>query len=367
METVRKNKVFLIDTLSADASIVLQHVQNDNIITRRDYNNLNQPNHTHEQIIIKLLDNVTNKGNDACHKFLQMLEKEELQEIFPRLKELFTPDHTSHDPESPAKATEMGEYKMSRKPRGVCLIINNMDFGDPKKYRHGSDKDEESLKKVFEWLGFTVEVQRDQTAEQMKTILRTWSKENHKGDCFVCCILSHGTTDGVHGTDGGIVSREDIFSPFYGNSCRSLNDKPKVFFIQACRGRQLHPIVQVQADGHKEEIAGEEEEEEELETDAETVILDGADFFVARSTIKGYFSFRNSKSGSWFIQSLCEQLTKYCPEGEDINSILVRTNEEVSRRLSEIKRKEQNLIQDKKVKQMPIYNSTLRKRLVFKP
>ncbi|MCJ8740479.1 hypothetical protein PDJAM_G00059440, partial [Pangasius djambal] len=55
METVRENKVFLIDTLSADASIVLQHVQNDNIITRRDYNNLNQPNHTPEEIIVNLL------------------------------------------------------------------------------------------------------------------------------------------------------------------------------------------------------------------------------------------------------------------------------------------------------------------------
>ncbi|MCI4386250.1 hypothetical protein PGIGA_G00060110 [Pangasianodon gigas] len=100
METVRQNKVFLIDTLSADASIVLQHVQNDNVITRRDYNNLNQPNHTQEQIIIKLLDNVTNKGNEACHKFLKLLEKEELQEIFPQLKELFTPDQTSYNQSS---------------------------------------------------------------------------------------------------------------------------------------------------------------------------------------------------------------------------------------------------------------------------
>lgn len=95
METVRKNKVFLIDTLSADANIVLQHVQNEKIITRRDYNNLNQPNYTQEKIIISLLDNVTNKGDETCHKFLKLLEKEELQENFPQLKTLFTPDQTS--------------------------------------------------------------------------------------------------------------------------------------------------------------------------------------------------------------------------------------------------------------------------------
>ncbi|MCJ8740457.1 hypothetical protein PDJAM_G00059430 [Pangasius djambal] len=112
METVKNNKVFLIETLSADASIILQHVQNDNIITRRDYNNLNQTNHTQEQIIIKLLDNVMYKGNEVCHKFLKMLEKEELQEIFPRLKELFTPDKTSAERESRpamAQATNQGK------------------------------------------------------------------------------------------------------------------------------------------------------------------------------------------------------------------------------------------------------------------
>ncbi|KAG7321514.1 hypothetical protein KOW79_014372 [Hemibagrus wyckioides] len=91
MESLRKNKVFLIETLSGDASICLQYVQNDNIITKRDYNNLNQPNHTEEKIIINLLDNLTNKGDETCRKFLKLLEKDEFQEIFPQLKKLFTP------------------------------------------------------------------------------------------------------------------------------------------------------------------------------------------------------------------------------------------------------------------------------------
>lgn len=100
METVRKNKVFLIDTLSTDASVVLQHVQSDSIITRRDYNNLNQPNHTQEKIIINLLDTVMNRGDETCQKFLKLLEKKELQENFPQLKKLFTPDQTSAERES---------------------------------------------------------------------------------------------------------------------------------------------------------------------------------------------------------------------------------------------------------------------------
>ncbi|KAI5620315.1 hypothetical protein C0J50_20148, partial [Silurus asotus] len=205
------------------------------------------------------------------------------------------------------------EYKMSSRPRGVCLIINNMDFGDPNMYRHGSDMDEDALNKVFVWLGFTVEVHKDKTAEQMKAILKTNGQKQHEGDCFVCCILSHGTTDGVYGTDKTLVLRDDIYSPFNGASCPSLNNKPKVFFIQACRGELYHPIVQ--SDAHSEENAGEEtEEEEELDTDVGEVILNGKDFFMARSTIKGYYSLRSTISGSWFIQSLCKQLQDFCPQ-----------------------------------------------------
>ncbi|KAK3531047.1 hypothetical protein QTP70_008767 [Hemibagrus guttatus] len=100
MESVRKNKVFLIKTLSSDASMCLQYVQNDNIISKRDYNNLNQPNHTQEKIIINLLDNLTNKGDETCRKFLKLLEKEGFQDIFPQLKELFTPDPTSAEREN---------------------------------------------------------------------------------------------------------------------------------------------------------------------------------------------------------------------------------------------------------------------------
>ncbi|KAI5099418.1 caspase-8-like [Silurus meridionalis] len=385
MEMLRKNKVFLIDTLSTDSSIVLQHVQKDEIITKRDYNNLKHPNYTGEKIIIDLLDNVMGKGDETCQKLLKLLGKEDFQEIFPQLKKFSitqqTPQQTSHQPShQPSQQTsqqqslegrvkdaeEISEYKMSSRPRGVCVIINNMNFGDPDMYRHGSDMDKDALSNVFDWLGFTVEVHKDKTAEQMKAILKTHGQKQHEGDCFVCCILSHGTTNGVYGTDKTLVLRDDIYSPFDGASCPSLNNKPKVFFIQACRGKLYHPIVQ--SDAHNEENAGEEtEEEEELDTDVGEVILNGKDFFMARSTIKGYYSLRSTISGSWFIQSLCKQLQDFCPLNKDINFILMKTNEEVSGETATIKDKNFKPVQRRKVKQMPIYKSTLTKILVFRP
>lgn len=158
-------------------------------------------------------------------------------------------------------------------------------------------------------------VHKDQTAEQMRNLLKGYSTTSDHGDCFVCCILSHGSNDGVHGTDGNIVSRDDIFGPFSGNSCPSLISKPKVFFIQACRGNEYHLPVEIQSDNY--EAAGAQmEDEASLQMDAiqmSTLPAD-ADFLIARSTVKGYLSFRETISGSWFIQSLCKQLETYCPK-----------------------------------------------------
>lgn len=173
----------------------------------------------------------------------------------------------------------------------------------------------ESLKDVFQWLGFSVCVYRNQTAEQMKVLLKTYSQKPHTGDCFVCCIMSHGCKDGVHGTDGAIVSRDDIFLPFNGQSCPSLVNKPKAFFIQACRGKEYQLAVEVESDNYKEVRRGAETEDEELlDIDDFTTIPTDADFLVARSSIKGYLSFRDTQSGSWFMQSVCKQLRTYCPK-----------------------------------------------------
>ncbi|KAL7890636.1 hypothetical protein AOLI_G00001120 [Acnodon oligacanthus] len=361
MQTLLERKTFFIDTLSADASFVLQHAEQSKIITQREYNNLNHPNHTQENIIINLLDKVMHKGDETCLRFLQLLQHEQLQENFPGLKGHFRPAHPALMQNDRGPKDEISEYKMSSVPRGLCVIINNMKFVRPFKDRNGSEVDEECLNEVFSWLGFTVEVHRDKTAPQMKDLLMQLSQKDHEGDCFVCCILTHGCTEGVYGTDGGVVPSEDIYGPFRGTSCQSLAGKPKVFFIQACRGEDYQLPVEVQADN----LEGDEAAEAAgLEMDAVEIITipADADFFVARSTVKGFYSFRSTLSGSWFIQSLCKQLKTYCPKGEDVQSILLSVNQEVSLKAARMMVRYTVVT----VKQMPVHKVTLRKKLVFR-
>ena len=49
-------------------------------------------------------------------------------------------------------------------------------------------------------------------------------------------IFSHGGTDGIYGKDNVAVKFEAIKEKFHPVVCPKLNEKPKIFIIQACRG-----------------------------------------------------------------------------------------------------------------------------------
>ncbi|KAA0713225.1 Caspase-8 [Triplophysa tibetana] len=169
-----------------------------------------------------------------------------------------------------------------------------------------------------------------------------------KGEETCCNFSSHGRSDGVYGTDKNIVSVDEIREPFNGSNCRNLAGKPKLFFIQACRGSNSHNVVRVQADDP-------EGAESELEVDAErmeVLIPVDSDFLIARSTIDRYYSFRDTMKGSWFIQSLCKQLETHCPQGTDIQTILLAVNHDVSR-------------EGVTRKQMPVHEVAMGKKLIL--
>ncbi|XP_056313606.1 caspase-22 [Danio aesculapii] len=253
------------------------------------------------------------------------------------------------------KTNTMPEYEMNSNPRGLCLIFNNENFRNPKMKRYGSQKDADSLKDLFESLGFLVEIKKDQTVSAMKMTLKQYSENRQHGDCFVCCVLSHGDESGVLGYDEQICPVDDITSPFNGANCSSLAGKPKVFFIQACRGEKIQSKVMV-ADclgGSRTQKPGR----------VSVSIPKDSDFLIARSTVEGYVSIRDEIRGSWFIQSLCENLKEGSKRGHDILSILTKVNNDVSLKEGYLEVNKDRV--DAKVTPQPIF--TLRKLLIFRP
>ena len=117
------------------------------------------------------------------------------------------------------------------------VSISNTIFQNPEEKREGNQKDEDNLSKTFQYLGYTVVIYQDCDSKEMVDVLNTIAQSTAelKGhDSFVCCILSHGKEGEIVAVDGKCVKLENITSPI--KECKALNGKPKMFFIQACRG-----------------------------------------------------------------------------------------------------------------------------------
>ncbi|XP_041837961.1 caspase-3a [Melanotaenia boesemani] len=205
-------------------------------------------------------------------------------------------------------------YSLNFPSIGQCIIINNKNFdrSTGMNQRNGTDVDAGNAGKVFSKLGYKVQVYNDQSVDQMKKVLTAVSKEDHsRSASFVCVLLSHGDEGVFFGTDGSIELRY-LTSLFRGDRCKSLVGKPKLFFIQACRGTDLDAGI-----------------ETDSADDGTTKIPVEADFLYAFSTAPGYYSWRNTMTGSWFIQSLCDMISKYGKELE-LQHIMTRVNHKVA-------------------------------------
>uniref|UniRef100_A0A8C1V7P7 Caspase-3 n=1 Tax=Cyprinus carpio TaxID=7962 RepID=A0A8C1V7P7_CYPCA len=215
--------------------------------------------------------------------------------------------------------SDVFQYDMNYPSLGQCVVINNNIFHEKTqmRVRNGTEKDEQNVKETFSKLGFKIKIHNDQTVSQMRELLTKVSKEDHsKSAMFACVLLSHGDDGRIFGTDGCIELKE-LFALFRGDRCRSLVGKPKLFFIQACRGSGLDAGVESDYDT--------EEETQKIPVEA--------DFLYVYATAPGYYAWRDSANGSWFIISLCEMLSKYGKRLE-VMQIMTRVNYKVARKFT---------------------------------
>nr|KAF6443267.1 caspase 9 [Molossus molossus] len=234
-------------------------------------------------------------------------------------------------------------YVLNADPCGHCLIINNVNFclKSGLSTRTGSNVDCEKLQRRFRLLRFVVEVKSDLTARQMLQALVELARRDHGAlDCCVVVILSHGRQashlqfpGAVYGTDGCSVPIERIVNIFNGASCPSLGGKPKLFFIQACGGEQKdHGFEVVSAPPEDrapdstpepDAVSFQDEPGNDDQPDAVSSLPTPSDIFVSYSTFPGFVSWRDTKSGSWYIETLDGVFERWA-HSEDLQSLLLR-------------------------------------------
>ncbi|XP_022784497.1 uncharacterized protein LOC111325054 isoform X3 [Stylophora pistillata] len=288
-----------------------------------------------------------------CGKYHRPVEGGEFsgvpqQESVPKQAETVseTPQQ-EHIPKQPANVmapSQESEDDLDYKAEsGYVLVINNFIF--PKRSdvaRVGSAEDVKNLRSLFDDFNFKTRIEENLTQSQMvETLSETAEKDLNRYDCFVCVILTHGSKDGVYGTDDAVIRIEAITSYFRRDACPSLEGKPKIFLIQACRGSQ-QDRVPIESDSFPVPCAS-----SSLPADA--------DFLICFSSAPGHESYRHPEHGTWFISTVVETFKKYA-EREDLLKMMLRVNYSVA-----------NYFSKSGLKQIPCQVSMLRRKVYFNP
>lgn len=292
-------------------------------------------------------------------------------------------------------------YKMDHKRRGIALIFNHETFHDFElPIRKGTNVDRNRLQHTFTQLGFDVRIFDNRTETEINNILQegklkcksnfekcslivfvnfsVGDMDHSDSDCLVVIMLSHGElvpfVDYTTGEESNTLLSHDLMSYihakdrkyplqtiwryFTDENCPSLKHKPRVFIIQACQGNKTDDGLEMIANmslGRRIETDGIPFEPIKLKP-----ILPQNDFLIAYATLPGFFSFRNTENGSWFVQSLCKEINER-KSNYDLLKILTFVNQTVAYDY-ESNARDPELDQKK---QMPCIVSMLTKLLLF--
>ena len=221
---------------------------------------------------------------------------------------------------------------MDKTPHGICLIIINheffhasdLDMAHPE--RSGAHVDLHNLEQTFKYLRYNVQVRENLSSEEMNKAMLDMAAWDHSDcDSFIWCIMTHGEKDTVHGADSTPVKLYDLTEVM--KLCPTLQGKPKIFFVQPCRGDSECIGVQKNEDG--------QEEDKDIQSDMgigpySNLIPQVADFFYGFASPTGYAAYRSRRYGSWYISELCQVLVNNVYK-HTLNSMMKKVNNRVSK------------------------------------
>ncbi|CAL1542391.1 unnamed protein product [Lymnaea stagnalis] len=259
----------------------------------------------------------------------------------------------------------MSNYRMDYPDLGSVVIINIKHFAvDGLETRVGTGIDAGNVEKLFKTMGFkNIRRKDDITADNIRAELEEVSRLDHsESSCFVCVVLTHGERDFVYGIDEELPLSE-LFEPFTDDRCKTLVGKPRLFFIQACRGHLVDSGVAVATFDDDSVVAATTLDDDSVEDESdssEELFPSYSDYFIAYSTAPGYASFRNVE-GSCFIRAIVNVFSKEWTR-LDLQTMMTRVIGNVAFNFHSKSKKPD---QDNK-KQIPCVTSMLTKKLYFK-
>ncbi|KAF1758053.1 hypothetical protein GCK72_014511 [Caenorhabditis remanei] len=233
-------------------------------------------------------------------------------------------------------------YRNFSTPRGLCLIINNEHF-EQMPTRNGTKADKDNISNLFRCMGYIVHCKDNLTGRAMMLTIRDFAKNETHGDSAILVILSHGEENVIIGVDDVSVNVHEIYDLLNAANAPRLANKPKLVFVQACRGERrdngfpvldsvdgvpalIRPRGWDKGDGPLFNFLG------CVRPQAQQVWRkkpSQADILIAYATTAQYVSWRNSARGSWFIQAVCEVFSLHAKD-MDVVELLTEVNKKVA-------------------------------------
>ncbi|CAN0358311.1 unnamed protein product [Lampetra planeri] len=217
-----------------------------------------------------------------------------------------------------------------------AFMVNVMHRGNM--YRTGSERDVSLLETLFSKMKANVTKGEKQHTSGIKEDLQAFKSQvcELDPDCVVICLMSHGRKNCILGDDKRELELHSVFDEFNSKECVALQNKPKVFIIQACRG----------------------EEKDDVETDSVSDIplrpQKYADMLKVFSSPEDHFSFRTRNEGSLLIQNIGKVFLQHMDTMHVMDMMTMVTKEIGNQDLP---------FKSGKVKVIPVVETTLTKSL----
>lgn len=125
-----------------------------------------------------------------------------------------------------------GIYPMVKSPRGFCFLVNNY-------FSIGTFKEMQRFRNIFYQLHFDVIMEKNLDAKEIvnRLIQLSQSQDLRDHNAFVFMIITHGNENKeILGFDGEPIKIELLTELFNNEKCPLLQDKPRMFFFNCCRG-----------------------------------------------------------------------------------------------------------------------------------
>jgi caspase 7 len=234
-------------------------------------------------------------------------------------------------------------YKMNHEKRGKALVINMQTYDAPNpfklKERVWSVRDVDNLQHTLEYLEFDFKLCQNFTKSQIEQEIKEMalSVDHSNSDCFLCVVMSHGNEDKIVTSDNKEMSFEEIMAPI--KSCASLENKPKLFFFQACRGDNEFVNPRKRSRSDSDESTSSEQgntdspiNSDSLNTNKKTRTNTESDLLVYNATLPDHYAFGTENHGTFFIKSVCEVLKdayKNIPNNLPLSQMITKINQKV--------------------------------------